>query len=357
MNHILGQPAATKTLADALGSGRVHHAWIFHGPQGVGKFTTAVAFAKTLLCPNAQPDLTGQVAACDACASCNLVDRPEAEHPDLHVITKELARYSNDAAIRSRKLLTIPLDVLRSRLLGPAYLKPARNHGKVFIVDEAELLHLDGQNTLLKALEEPPDGTYLILVTSQEERLLPTIRSRSQRVAFGLMDDQVVADWLAQQEDADAKRAATIVAFSRGSIGRAVLALEFGLDGWLKVIEPMVDRVASGKGEPDWGSTVAKLTDDYASQWVDSRKNASKDAANKAAIRTMISVLGDLCRRNLESAAAQCPPGELEQGEAALEPWLAGVDLLHEAEEQLAGNVAPALLLENLAIQWTARAN
>lgn len=354
MEHILGQPVAVQTLSDALASDRVHHAWIFHGPQGVGKQTTARAFAKVLLCPDAQPDLAGRIVACGACRSCHLADSPDAAHPDLHVIAKELALYSDDPEVRKRKQMTIPLDVLRSWLLGPAYLRSAMNHGKVFIVDEAELLDFNGQNTLLKVLEEPPAGTYLILVTAHDERLLPTIRSRCQRVAFGELSDEQVRQWVGQQ-DVTAARADGIVRFARGSIGRAALAIEFELDGWLATVEPLVDDLAAGRPSPQAGATLSTLADDYATAWVDSRKNASKEAANKAALRALIGLMGELCRRRVANTAGDCPADAPASGEAALAPWFIGIDLLHEAEEQMASNVAPALLLDNLAVQWAGR--
>jgi DNA polymerase-3 subunit delta' len=354
MEHIVGQPAAIETLTNALASGRVHHAWVFHGPHGVGKFTTATAFAKVLLCPNAQADLTGRITACSTCESCRLIDSEDGAHPDLHVITKELALFSDDASTRNRKLMTIPLDVLRTRLLGPAYLRASMNHGKVFIIDEAELLDLNGQNTLLKTLEEPPEGTYLILVTAHDERLLPTIRSRCQRVSFGRLDDEQVAQWVNEQPDVEPAHVEQIVRFARGSIGRAALAIEFELDSWVRKIEPMVDDLAKGRAVPELGATMAKLADDYAAAWVDSRKNASKDAANKAAIRTLVGLLGALCSERLESLAPTCDANDPAGGEATLRPWLVGVELLQEAELQLTGNVAPALLLDNLAVQWAA---
>src|SRR5690606_4650358 len=117
-------------------------------------------------------------------------------HPDLHVVTKELARYSEDRSTRERKLTQIPVDVLRTELIEPVYRAAQMGHGKVFIVDEAELLNDAGQNAMLKTLEEPPAGTTIILVTSIQDRLLPTIRSRCQRVAFVPLPDSVVSRWL-----------------------------------------------------------------------------------------------------------------------------------------------------------------
>jgi len=344
MEHILGQDAALTVIRNALHSERVHHAWIFHGPAGVGKFTTALAFARELLGDDFRGDILN--------------------HPDLHVVTKELALYSDDRETRNRKLMTIPLAVLRSELLKPAYLRSQMGGAKVFIVDEAEMLDLNGQNTLLKTLEEPPNGTYLILVTSQEDQLLPTIRSRCQRVAFTALDDGVVARWLDEHGQAlldpeakdepplDAKRRADVVAFACGSIGRAALAVRYRQDEWLRQMRPMLDKLATGRTPVDFGETMHGLCDGFAESWVGAHKNASKEAANKAAVRAMLGLLGEECRRRIAELAARADAADPDATEALLGTWLRGVDLLNEADWHLARNVAPALLLDNLALQW-----
>ena len=94
MDTILGQTRAIDQLLAALASGRLHHAYIFHGPAGVGKCTTARAFAAVLLCHDPVTDLAGRVAACGACASCRAIEA--GKHPDLPVIVQELALYSAD---------------------------------------------------------------------------------------------------------------------------------------------------------------------------------------------------------------------------------------------------------------------
>ena len=165
MEHILGQTRALQVLDALLQSGRLHHAYIFHGPAGVGKFTTAMAFARILLCHDSQTDSQGRSRACDACASCQRTltepgENPEAEdnlaagaHPDLHVVTKELALFSDERSVRERKLMSIPVQVLRSALLGPVYLASHMGHRKVFILDEAELLNDTGRTFCSRRLK------------------------------------------------------------------------------------------------------------------------------------------------------------------------------------------------------------
>ena len=116
MNRILGQPRAIDVLQASLRSGRIHHAWIFSGPPGVGKFTTAVEFARILLDPDAGPNLGGMIEADPEGRTSRLIDA--GTHPDLHVIRKELALYSENAELRRKKLTNIPIDLLRETMLG-----------------------------------------------------------------------------------------------------------------------------------------------------------------------------------------------------------------------------------------------
>jgi DNA polymerase-3 subunit delta' len=275
----------------------------------------------------------------------------------VHLVSKELAIYSDDAATRRRKLITIPVDVLREHLLTPASLKSNLGGAKVLIVDEAELIDRSGQNLLLKTLEEPPAGTYLILITSREDQLLPTVRSRCQRVGFHLLEDDDVQRWLSEHRQISGDRLPWIVRFARGSIGRAAIAVDYELDDWLRTVEPMLDDMISRRRAPDLGKTLSSFADEFAKKWVDDpdHPNASKEAANKLAMRLLMSMLGDVCRDRLNRAVQRVPAGRADEAEDAGRPWLVGIDCLRDAEQQMGSNVAMPLLLENLAVQWAAR--
>ena len=368
LDQILGQDPALQTLSRAHAAGHTHHAWIFHGPHGVGKHTTALAFAKLLLCPHAAPDLTTEpgsaspdrsagsdtLAPCGECSSCKLLDDPDAAHPDLHLIYKELALYSSDAATRARKLLNIPVEVLRTHLVEPVNRKAQLNDTKVFIIDEAERIDPTGQNTLLKTLEEPAPGTFIFLITTQPQRLLPTIHSRCQHIAFNLLPHHAVTHYLKENHpDLDPTRADLIARFARGSLGSADLAVEFELDQWLTTLQPLVNTITAGRPAPQLGPTLADLAETYAKAHVDKHKNASKDAANKSAVRLLLALLAHLCTEQLTAHAPDLDPADPESAEQILAPYLKGIDLVQQADRHLASNVSPALLLDNLAIQWS----
>lgn len=348
---IINQQRAVAVLETALASGHVHHAYVFHGPVGVGKFTTARVFARNLLCPQPQRDLAGRIEACGSCESCRQFDR--GSHPDLHVVAKELARYSDDRLVRERKLITIPVDVLQTHLIEPAYRSAQLRHHKVFIVDEAELIDAVGQNKLLKTLEEPPVGTYMVLVTSSPERLLPTIRSRCQLVPFVPLPEQEVARWLDQHAAAKpaAAERAWLLAFADGSIGVAQLAMEYGLWTWAQRVLPAVDQMTAGRFDAALGADIAGFIDAFAEAWVKNHENASKDAANRRAAGLMWSMLAVHLRQKIASQSAKLGVGDLLAAEAALDPYLKAIDAVRDAERNVASNVNLGLVCDHLVSQ------
>lgn len=352
MHRILGQPRAIRILTAALRSERVHHAWIFSGPKGVGKFTAAVRFARQLLDP--QLDLSGAGIEVDwETETSRLIDA--GTHPDLHLIQKELALHSDNPRLRDRKLLNLPLDLLREHIIGgqtgdgrlreaPAYRTPTLGHGKVFIIDEAELLGPEAQNALLKTLEEPPPNTYIILVSSQPQRLFATIRSRCQHVAFAPLDSAAMNEWLdgAGLHLNDQPRK-WIEQYSEGSPGTAQLAAQYGFYQWQVALAPMLADLAEGHYPSQMGQTLAELVESFASAWVDQHENASKEAANKDGANHLLTMLAAYARRRLAQDAAHGDDPEY---------WLRVIDLLREAEWQLESHVNMKVLLENLVVQW-----
>jgi len=347
LRDILGQQNALRVLRAALESQRVHHAWIFHGPHGVGKRTTAEAFAGALLDPTTGPDLSGVIAPDPDSETQRLL--ASGMHPDLHLITKELARYSDDSNIRKRKLISIPKEVIEKHLLTPASLAPRVQAGavagKVFIVDEAELLNTDTQNAMLKTLEEPAPGTVIILVTSAPEKLLPTIRSRCQRVAFEALAAEEMQAWLRSAPSEARERmgrdeAAWVIEYAAGSPGLALIAIEGRLFEWAAELEPMLQRADRAEFSPELGERMAKLIDEWAGAQVKKEKNASKDAANKAGVRRLLHLLAERYRRRLRESAASGADGSAEIG---------AIELIRQAERQIDANVHLVMAMENLA--------
>lgn len=348
LGAILGQDRAIATLDAALRSGRLHHAWIFHGPTGVGKFTTALAFAAVLLDPSSEAGLSGAIEPDPESQVQRLLS--SGTHPDLHIITKELSIFSEDADVRKSKQITIPKDVIDTHLLGPAALSPNLRHAaaprasKVFIVDEAELLdrspnNAPTQNAILKTLEEPPPGTVIILVTSSEERLLPTIRSRCQRVGFAPLEPDAMRRWVAGRGlDVDARQRDWLIGFSDGSPGVMLSALEGGFYAWFETLEPMLDAARRGAYDPDLGPALARLADEWAKAWVEANELASKESANRAGARWIFRLLSAWLRAGLRRA---------ESAEVHAE----AIDLVRQAERRLDSSVQLAFVMESLSAE------
>lgn len=342
IDQILGQSRAIETLDATIQSGRVHHAWIFHGPAGVGKFTTALAFAAVILDPETSPDLSGRA-------------RPDPEspvqhrlregtHPDLHIIRKELALFSDNASVRNSKQMTIAKDVIDQRLLQPAYRASNLQGGlasKVFIVDEAELLDRStsnavSQNALLKTLEEPPEGTVIILVTSSEDRLLPTIRSRAQRVAFAPLPTDAMQKWIKESSLNLGPNADWLMTYAAGSPGRLTEALDTNLAAWHAVLAPALSAADQGRYDPLLAPSMHSLVDEWAKAWVAEDDKRSKEAANRMALERLFTMIAEHARANL------CEPKLAPRA-------LMQIDALGRAESRLRSNVQPALVLEGLA--------
>ena len=163
---VVGQKALTTTLKNAIAGGKLAHAYLFCGPRGVGKTTSARIFAKTINCLNPTP--TGE--ACDACESC--VAFNEGRSYNIH----ELDAASNNSVDDIRELIEqvqIPSQVGRY---------------KVFIIDEVHMLSQAAFNAFLKTLEEPPAHAIFILATTEKHKILPTILSRCQIYDFNRME-------------------------------------------------------------------------------------------------------------------------------------------------------------------------
>jgi DNA polymerase-3 subunit delta' len=352
MHEILGQAQAVDRLIAALAAERAHHAYVFHGPHGVGKFTTAWAFARTMLCHDRQVGLTGRISACRACASCRLLSEGQAgggAHPDLHVVTKELARYSDEATIRALKLRTIPVSIVRDNVIEPVHRAPQMGSGKVFVIDEAELLASTSQNTLLKALEEPPPETYLILVTANAERLLPTVRSRCQPIAFVPLSDAIVEQWVQKiAPELDTAQLDWLVGFAAGSLGQAQLAVEYDLFEWARTVLPALAQMTERTYPAALGADMAERIDGFAKRWVDAHKGASKEAANQQAASLMWRIISQHVRKRIIEVSSTCDPADPIDAEHRLAGWLDVIDAIAAAEANLARNVNLSLVADHL---------
>jgi DNA polymerase III subunit delta' len=227
---LLGHPEAEASILGAIRAGRMHHAWLITGPEGVGKATLAYRFARRLLA--GQP--TEDSLALDPD---NPVFRRVAANSHADLLTIE--RAFNEKTKRMKTQIAVE-DV--RKINGFMSLTPAEGGWRVVVVDGAEELNQASANALLKILEEPPPRAILLLACAAPGRLLPTIRSRCRRLRLApLADDpmgQLVGQYLPRLAADERGR---LITLAEGSPGRAIMLAE---DEGLK-IAVLVDKLLS----------------------------------------------------------------------------------------------------------------
>jgi len=205
-----GHEAPEAAFEDARARGRLHHAWLLTGPEGVGKATFAYRAARRLL--GAPADLRHGALGVDPAhpVSRQVLGRA---HPDLLV----LERIGEDGKPRK----AIPVD--EARRLSEFFSKsPAAAPHRVAIVDAADDLNVNAANALLKTLEEPPPKGVLLMVAHSPGRLLPTIRSRCRRLAFAALGQEEAAAFVRARAEVSAEAALRLAQMAGGAPGRAL---------------------------------------------------------------------------------------------------------------------------------------
>jgi DNA polymerase-3 subunit delta' len=203
-----GNPEAA--FEEARGRGRLHHAWLLTGPEGVGKATFAYRAARRLLGAPHDPSHGVLGSSPDHPVSRQMIAR---SHPDLLV----LERVGEDGKVRK----VIPVD--EARKLSEFFSKsPANAPHRVAIIDAADDLNANSANAVLKTLEEPPPSGVLLLVSHSPGRLLATIRSRCRRLAFSPLEEAEVAAFVERRTSANPEEAIRLARMSGGAPGRAL---------------------------------------------------------------------------------------------------------------------------------------
>lgn len=390
-----GQNSAIDRLQRALRSGRISHSYVFYGPEGVGKKLLAIEWAKRLLCkspirrtPPEEPAATqyGRPQplelddCCDWCPDCKLVI--SGTHPDLHIVNRAMGRYARKK--RTRKLIDLPIDVIREFVIAPAGMQPSRGRARIFIIDESETLNRQSQNALLKTLEEPPKETFIIMVSSRVDLLLPTVRSRCQFVRFTALDVSIVYDRLIES-GLHRDEAEYWSGFCGGRLG---LAIELGRLGLYNAKEELLEQLAGLEQKTalvfaDWLVKQAKqygtaskdeefddsetagvdLLDDIEIASEDEKSDDSEPASVRQIQNYFLQMIAYEFRSALRLAAAR--RDETPIAARADQKCLRLADsfgvygcsmaIRHTvtAERQLAANVNPSLLFESLMLNYT----
>ncbi len=214
---VVGQQRAVDALKGALKFEAVHHAYLFTGPEGVGKELTAIGFAQALLCRERPGEGCGE---CSACARIFRGNHPDVTWvmPQEEMIARGLATRAEFSSTPSRDIRVEQIRVLQERLA----LRPLEGARKVAIIAPADRMNAQSQNALLKTLEEPPSGTTLILTASAPELLLATIRSRCAKIPFGPLPLDFITEKVLSGRHLDKATAQLVAVMSEGSLARAL---------------------------------------------------------------------------------------------------------------------------------------
>lgn len=196
-SRVLGHQRQKNLLQKAVASGRLPHAYLFEGPEGVGKRLIALALTKMLFCSHG--------SACGDCPACQKIDHHN--HPDLHQVGPE----GNSIKIEQIRALQKELSY-----------RPLEAGYKVCLIDGAEKMNPAAANALLKTLEEPREQTLLILLTPSPDKVLPTIRSRCQRLPFSRIPRERLQQVLVEQLQIDDAQAHILATLSEGSFKKAL---------------------------------------------------------------------------------------------------------------------------------------
>jgi DNA polymerase-3 subunit delta' len=207
-SSVLGHQKQLQTLRLGLQKGRLHHAYLLLGPEGVGKKTVAFCLVQAIHCTEIEGDFCGRCPAC--------VRVRNGNHPDVRMIEP----LSGKKEISIQQVREIEKELSYRSFSG---------RRKVAIIDPAPLMSVPAQNALLKTLEEPPHDSLLILIAASAGGLLPTLRSRCMRLSFGPLPTGVIAEYLIIQRGKPADEAKCLAALAMGSLGAAMQMENGGL--------------------------------------------------------------------------------------------------------------------------------
>lgn len=196
--HIIGNEDAKSYFFKTIKKNKLSHSYIFEGPYGVGKNTFAKELAKLILCENRNEE-----GPCGTCKSCHMTEA--GNHPDIITVDKDTK--------------VTKIETIRNSIVKEMDIKPYQSNYKIIIVKAADTITTEGQNAILKTIEEPPSYGIIILVCENMARLLPTIKSRAITIRFNGINKEEMQQYLDSKGIQGVQRD-VFYKLSNGSIGR-----------------------------------------------------------------------------------------------------------------------------------------
>lgn len=345
-DDVVGQPAVTRTLANAIKSGRIAQSFVFAGPRGVGKTTTARILARALSCekgPTAEP-----CGTCDAC-------REIAEGRDIDVLEIDAATHTQ-------------VDNVREVIIAGLSIMPVRNRYKVFIIDEVHQLSNHSFNALLKSIEEPPPHVIFMMATTELSKIPETVLSRSQVFDFKTISSRQIADQLRKIAVAEqiTVEDATLLLIARAA------------EGSMRDAQTSLDQVLAFAGQkvsPEDVATVLGLVGrdlvlDIVTAVADEAPAAAFELSGRAVELgyDLRAVVRELARAVRDLMVLSVDPSRIDDPEIAAESerdrmkalaqrfsredLLRSFDVLSKAEYEIRNAVQPRYHLEMALLRW-----
>jgi DNA polymerase-3 subunit gamma/tau len=345
-DDVVGQQAVTRTLRNALKCGRLAQAFVFAGPRGVGKTTTARILARALNCingPTADP-----CGECDAC-------REIAEGRDIDVLEIDAATHTG-------------IDNIREVIIAGLGIMPVRNRYKIFIIDEVHQLSNASFNSLLKSIEEPPPHVVFMMATTELDKIPETVLSRAQVYEFRTISTKVIATQLRQIMDAEG--------ITVGEESLQLIARD--ADGSMRDAQSKLDQVIAFTGKtiaPDDVSTVLGLVgrdllldtlqavadEDAPASFALAARAVEMGYDLRAVCRELSRMVRDVLVLAVDPSRITDPEiaGEGERdrlkalaGRFSREDLLRAFDLLTRAEQEIKSAAQPRYHLEMALLRW-----